>query len=164
MKILTLIIIIFIPLMSFSQNKDTEGVFAVGLQIGYFSFSTGDSHNGLLEIRPSFHHKLSKSSTLVAEITFTRENRSSGFVSQNIFAFAYKYKPKENEGFYLKPGIGLLFVDSRDSRIVPTFNFGFGHDFRVSNKFDIIAEGNAYLVYPFGFAYSISTGLKFKFK
>ena len=76
----------------------------------------------------------------------------------------FKFKPKQNEGFYLKPGVGLLFAESSDDRYIPTLDFGIGHEFSISSKFDLFAEAEGYLVFPYGFAYSVSAGTKFKFK
>lgn len=164
-KLKIAIFIVFLTISnSFSQDSNSNNETAFGLQIGYFSFSTGNSHNGAAEIRPSFHQKYSRTFTLVAEITFSREKNGNSYSSQNLFALGFKFKPKVNEGFYMKPGMGLFIAGGdNDRHIIPTLDFGFGHDFRISNKFDVFAEAEGYLVFPFGFAYSISAGSKFKF-
>ena len=164
-RLIITILIFFIAFSnSYSQYSDSENEMALGLQIGYFNFSTGDSHNGVAEIRPSYHQKFSRTFTLVAEFTFSRVKRSSGYLWQNLFAVGFKFKPKQNEGFYMKPGVGLLFAESSDNRYIPTLDFGMGHDFRISRKIDVFAEAEGNLVFPYGFAYSVSAGTKFKFK
>lgn len=162
-KLKIAIFIVFLTISnSYSQGNSINET-AIGLQIGFFNFSSGDRHKGAAEIRPSFHHKYSRTFTLVADFAFCIEKNNDSYSTNNLLALGFKFTPRINEGFYLKPGVGFFLAGSNKEGFIPTLNLGFGHDFRISKKFDVFAEAEGYLIFPYGFAYSISAGSKFKF-
>jgi hypothetical protein len=119
-RLIITILIFFIAFSnSYSQYSDPENYTSIGLQTGYFNFSTGDRHKGAPEIRPSFHLKYSKTFTLVLDFAFFIVKSSDSYSSLNKLELGFKFKPKQNEGFYIKPGVGFLLEKGNNDGFTP---------------------------------------------
>ncbi len=171
--LLIIFAILFLPIYLLGQSKNTEKTFSIGFQVGYL-FPQNKSNaahtviNGGIELRPSFHYKISKTVTTLFEYNISKhkyvDKENSYYMNHNLLNVALRIFPKTDALFYIKPGLGFFFMQGNNGFYDYSLNFGIGNDFKLSKDFDLFAETEMFfnIRRMVKIDYSLSVGVKYK--